>query len=599
MEDPAGPRNLLAVQDFNRKGRLSPLPQAVQGAQRQQPGPAAEPGIKSEFGRMFSGIGSGVSAIGVSSPITSGVAPAPYTNAALAKREDVEGGAAEPGADGPGKGNKGRARKLKEEDRGDDENSGRVTPGKAKRAKGPQHHHHQYVPATGPGKPISNKSFSHHHHHHHHGNEASPSAPAGLPPVKNPKNGQPVTSPTDKSLPGPHHHHHHHVPRTPAGTPSQPAKQGPPSPPVVVVPPKAKTTISSKAVLDAVSSLPRHHLGDSIYEPELRAERLVPEISKHRGFSSNPKPLPWDTIKGKENCTLTVKVSRIHLSPAAREEVTARRYLWGTDVYTDDSDVVAACIHGGWIKGEWTEDVDVAMLDVDSVRDPKRGKPASQKNDAPDADLEGLISEPSASGPMTVPANRDLHVSVVVLPRLVKYAATTRFGMTSREFGGEVGPRHLVHDGLSYMIQSIRWVENGAQPQSRLRGKARRERMRRAMNEVNGSFGNITNSAGDGGGGPDRDQEKAEAARLRGEISGSWRKRGGDDADNAAADGKDAAGERGASEGDKENRLVGGGGGDKAVEAKGDEEEAAKQPLGQDVEMADVETAAAKTGDGA
>ena len=48
------------VDNSKRGGRISPLPQAVQGVQGQIRGPASEPGIKNEFGKMFSGIGSGV-----------------------------------------------------------------------------------------------------------------------------------------------------------------------------------------------------------------------------------------------------------------------------------------------------------------------------------------------------------------------------------------------------------------------------------------------------------------------------------------------------------------------------------------------------------
>ena len=50
----------LLVENNKRSGRISPLPQAVQGAQGRVRGPASEPGIKNEFARMFSGIGSGV-----------------------------------------------------------------------------------------------------------------------------------------------------------------------------------------------------------------------------------------------------------------------------------------------------------------------------------------------------------------------------------------------------------------------------------------------------------------------------------------------------------------------------------------------------------
>ena len=62
MDEPQLQKNLLGlmVENNKRSGRVSPLPQAVQGAQGRTRGPASEPGIKNEFARMFSGIGSGV-----------------------------------------------------------------------------------------------------------------------------------------------------------------------------------------------------------------------------------------------------------------------------------------------------------------------------------------------------------------------------------------------------------------------------------------------------------------------------------------------------------------------------------------------------------
>jgi hypothetical protein len=55
-------KSLLALgSEANRRtGRASPLPQAVQGAQGQPLSGGKDPGIKSEFGRMFSGLGSGL-----------------------------------------------------------------------------------------------------------------------------------------------------------------------------------------------------------------------------------------------------------------------------------------------------------------------------------------------------------------------------------------------------------------------------------------------------------------------------------------------------------------------------------------------------------
>lgn len=145
--------NHLTVQEINRKGRVSPLPQAVQGAQGQISTPSGEPGIKSEFGRMFSGIGSGVGAMGAPSPITAG--PQSLPNSAQFRRDELdsahgqdsplENGGYKP-ARSPSRG--GRRRKLKDEDnRDDDSSTGRRTPsgtGRGKRAKSHHYLHHNH-----------------------------------------------------------------------------------------------------------------------------------------------------------------------------------------------------------------------------------------------------------------------------------------------------------------------------------------------------------------------------------------------------------------------------------------------------------------------
>ena len=151
MQQQSSQRSFLVVQEINRKGRVSPLPQAVQGAQGQIGGPGGEPGIKSEFGRMFSGIGSGVGAMGAPSPVTAG----PQGMPGQLRREDLESpqGLDSPTENGgyklarsPSRG--GRRRKLKEEDgRDDDSSTGRRTPsgsGRGKRPKSHHHHHHNH-----------------------------------------------------------------------------------------------------------------------------------------------------------------------------------------------------------------------------------------------------------------------------------------------------------------------------------------------------------------------------------------------------------------------------------------------------------------------
>lgn len=222
---------------------------------------------------------------------------------------------------------------------------------------------------------------------------------------------------------------------------------------------------------------------------------------------------------------MTMKIGREHLTPAAREEITSRRAVWGTDVYTDDSDVIAACIHAGWIRGEWPEEVDVDLLGLDEgfhVSDIHENGVLRDgtKNDASGDKNLTVLTAPPSNGPMMVPEGRDLHVTLLILPTLERYASTTRFGIKSREWGGPAGDGEdarpsAKHDGISFMITEIRWVTNGGASQNRLRGKARRERIRKALREVAlgpawaGGVRNTTESRDSG-------SEKS------GEVTGGW-----------------------------------------------------------------------------
>ncbi|KAL8282483.1 hypothetical protein RB600_005776 [Gaeumannomyces tritici] len=538
------PRGLLAIQEMNRKGRVSPLPQAVQGAQPQLPGPASEPGIKSEFGRMFSGIGSGVGAL--SSPIPSG-AQVPFTTAGLMRKDDSEG----PGHEGmvdntsgvakltrEASRNKRRSKVKEEEARVEDDGSGRLTPvGRVKRAKTHNHAHHHH---------------HHHHqaHHHHHTHlPAEQFAALGNTPFKNVKGAAAVPSPTPIRAV---HHHHHAPPRTsaPTSTPKQPAATTAPPSPAVILLPKPKQIISSVAVIASVADKPRQHIGDVLYEVSLEPARVHDPVTGRppkMPFKSTPKPLPMALIKGRENCTVTVKISKAHLNSMAREEITSRRALWGTDVYTDDSDVIAACIHGGWFRGEWPEDVNVDMLGL-YPEEPSRpsgpnGKgPGSRKAaQHPHMTSEALptpdaLTEPLKTGPVNVPPDKDLHVTVLVLPKLQHYASTVRYGIKSREWGNANRVRGssmtaddyshnpkltASHDGLSFKVLGIRWVTNGAGAQSRIRGAARRERMSRALCEVSLGTGAGLNLGGFSGPAGGDQAQRAAGAKAVAELKAS------------------------------------------------------------------------------
>ena len=62
-----------------------------------------------------------------------------------------------------------------------------------------------------------------------------------------------------------------------------------------------------------------------------------------------------------------------------------------------------------------------------------------------------------------------------ILPALERYASTVRFGIKSREWKDS-------HDGLSYMIESVRFV-SGVDTAAEIRGKGRRIRIAAGMKE--------------------------------------------------------------------------------------------------------------------
>ena len=150
-EEPLHHRNILNVAaDLRRAGRISPLPQAVQGAQAQYNGPGGESAIKSELGRVFSGIGSGVN---ISSTPPLGYTPAPLKRDDSGQKSFTADAAAasdkptKPSRAGTGQGR--RTKKVKEEEnrieKENDEGVGPTSAPAGRRGKGARATH-QHAP---------------------------------------------------------------------------------------------------------------------------------------------------------------------------------------------------------------------------------------------------------------------------------------------------------------------------------------------------------------------------------------------------------------------------------------------------------------------
>lgn len=147
--------SLALLLDNNRRGRISPLPQAVQGAQARVSGPASDPGIKSEFARMFIGIGSGVGRAGrLGSGTSTPFSPSPTKNIESGRKtpitgrgESIELGNTWVGSKGGRKGRKAKEEepRLEPEVKPTENNAGALGARGVKRTRHSHHHHpHQH-----------------------------------------------------------------------------------------------------------------------------------------------------------------------------------------------------------------------------------------------------------------------------------------------------------------------------------------------------------------------------------------------------------------------------------------------------------------------
>ncbi|CAG8897065.1 unnamed protein product [Penicillium egyptiacum] len=435
-------RSLLAVGvDGKRGGRASPLPQAVQGAQAPYIGPTGEPAIKNELGRVFSGIGSGVGGV---TAATGGSGPSTPLGSSPFKRDSFTGRSINgEGMDEasklarPSSAAGRRSRKSREEEQMEIEANdarGILSARNARRARHSHHHHH------------------HHHHHRHKGDEEA----ATLSSLQRPSffhRTSPAEPPGAHHHHQHHHHHHHHAPRPAAISAASPIRE-------------PRTTVNLQPLLSSVAHLPRHHLGSTLYTPRIRTPTAKSSLDSSKfGYTTTPQPLP--RFEQRENCTFTVRVPRFRIDQSHREEICARRALWGTGVYTDDSDPVAAAIHSGFIRGAWGDDVDESMLDLE-IKDTYQHAPL------PEPTTEG---NPPAKGPRLPPippTDKDLHITLLVLPRVAQYDSTLMFGLKSRKWDGR-------HDGMSFKVHAVDWVDEGVARGEERSGEARRKRLRTLM----------------------------------------------------------------------------------------------------------------------
>lgn len=154
-----------------------------------------------------------------------------------------------------------------------------------------------------------------------------------------------------------------------------------------------------------------------------------------------PDPLLPNFTRDKINKLIKIKIPYRYIRDLleSRLERATHAQLWGTDIYTDDSDPLLALQH-------------VGFFDRSDFYDLKKLTPAnlSNFNDVignDDDDNDRQLTKRSGGGEVS---KYDLEVTVLLLDTLSAYIGTDRFGICSRDWYG-VAP----HDGLSFGIYQI------------------------------------------------------------------------------------------------------------------------------------------------
>ncbi|GAA5892578.1 hypothetical protein JCM6882_005651 [Rhodosporidiobolus microsporus] len=131
-----------------------------------------------------------------------------------------------------------------------------------------------------------------------------------------------------------------------------------------------------------------------------------------------------------------------------------KRKVWGTDVYTDDSDVLAMLVHAGWVRVARRErrvragERGAGAHAIRRARLPGQGPPSESEKEG-EKEQEGEEDK--------VP--KALLVTLGVVPPLVRYQGLERQGIRSRNWGNG-------HDGVSLRVEKVEGMEDIPRPRA-------------------------------------------------------------------------------------------------------------------------------------
>lgn len=173
-------------------------------------------------------------------------------------------------------------------------------------------------------------------------------------------------------------------------------------------------------------------------------QRCQEKVSKRRRTWTPPRPADTPALPTQrvDDATLAHAAWQFWAQPSLDH-----RKLWGTDVYTDDSDVLAMCVHAGWIEAPHIPGVPEWLSGGGGRRVAKAWTALAERQAAQTG--EPLEALPPGPPTYLVPHSTcDLSVVLRIAPKLILYKGCHRGGVQSRSWGN-------THDGVSLVVESV------------------------------------------------------------------------------------------------------------------------------------------------
>ncbi|AOA65194.1 hypothetical protein PP7435_CHR4-0830 [Komagataella phaffii CBS 7435] len=197
---------------------------------------------------------------------------------------------------------------------------------------------------------------------------------------------------------------------------------------------------------------PRKHLGFVVYNQlptvnNVTHQLSIPYYPNVAEDNNKVYPLLPPNLTDYINCTIDVRIP--YFQTVNNQNVKIRQ-LWGTDLYTDDSDVVAMCYHDGILLGKAPFDTKIIDQHVVEMKE-RYNLELHDKSSEYIVKTPGNQKNPKSIIKIADGDATDLIVTLLILPTLTHYQGAFQNNYNSRTFNNS-------HNGATISIYEVKYV---------------------------------------------------------------------------------------------------------------------------------------------